>query len=64
MPSNVKQTVAEVIVDRLLRGRQRPVPYRLCSKKIFEQMVEFDMDGLNDSELIDTLRAAHKKHRA
>lgn len=35
-----------------------------AAKKVFEQMVELDMGDLNDSELIDTLRAVHQKDRA
>jgi hypothetical protein len=34
-----------------------------AAKKVFEQMVELDMGDLNDSELIDTLRAVHQKDR-
>jgi 3-hydroxyisobutyrate dehydrogenase len=35
-----------------------------AAKKVFEQMVEFDMGDLNDSELIDALRVVHQKDRA
>ena len=34
-----------------------------AAKRVYEQMVELDMGDLNDSELIDTLRAVHKKVR-
>lgn len=35
-----------------------------AAKQVFEQMVELSMGDLNDSELIDTLRAVHRKDRA
>lgn len=35
-----------------------------AAKKVFEQMVELSMGDLNDSELIDTLRAVHAKDHA
>lgn len=35
-----------------------------ATKKVFEQMVEHGMGDRNDSELIDTLRVAHKKDSA
>jgi len=35
-----------------------------AAKEVFEQMVDLAMGDLNDSELIDTLRAVHQKGRA
>jgi 3-hydroxyisobutyrate dehydrogenase-like beta-hydroxyacid dehydrogenase len=33
-----------------------------AARSVFGQMVEQSMGDLNDSELIDTLRAVHRKH--
>jgi hypothetical protein len=35
-----------------------------AAKRVFEQMLELDMGDLNDSELLDTLRAVHQKDQA
>ncbi len=35
-----------------------------AAKQVFEQMMALSMGDLNDSELIDTLRAVHQKNRA
>jgi len=35
-----------------------------AAKQVFEQMLDLSMGDLNDSELIDTLRAVHRKDRA
>ncbi len=35
-----------------------------AGKQVFEQMLDLSMGDLNDSELIDTLRAVHRKDRA
>ena len=35
-----------------------------AAKQVFEQMMDLSMGDLNDSELIDTLRAVHRKDRA